>query len=181
MQKNVRLILLAMLLWQSHIILAAAPPMPAVAFVGYFTGIKATEDHQYGPALALWQYQNTVVGIFYHSDGAIADIPRGGIDNVKLHPKSGKLSFESTLGIGIHTCQQHNNVPSQDRFVFDGTLRKQAITGQLQRFDTLHPDQKPLTSKVTLKRDKQMTFDSFDSLEAWQQFIATQIKTATSK
>jgi hypothetical protein len=169
MTRVFHLFVLSLLLWQANTSMADTPPMPAVSFVGYFTDIKTTGEHQYGSALILWQYKNTVVGFFYHADGVIGEVPRGVIDNVKLHPKSGKLSFDSTL-------------PSQDRFVFNGTLRKAAITGQLQRYDALHPEQKTIDSKVTLQRDKQTTSESFDSLEAWQDFADKQLsKPAISK
>ncbi|MBI3563021.1 MAG: hypothetical protein HY080_15025 [Gammaproteobacteria bacterium] len=149
---------------------------PAVRFVGSFSNYHYTQEHQYGSQIVLWQYKNTVVGLFYQAEGLAGDTPRGMIENVQLQPRSGRLTFQAKLTTGIHSCKVHNNVPSQDLFVFSGVLRRATLTGTLRHRDMLHEENKDRDIKVSLRHDLQAPYQSFNSLDAWQQHYAEELK-----
>ncbi len=155
---------------------ASAADTPAVRFVGNFSSVKMTKDHRYGSQVVLWQVKNTVVGLYYNADGQNADVPRGVLQNVKLNPKSGSLYFEAKLTTGLHNCDTHKNVPSQDLFIFNGILRKNTLKGRLTQKDALHDTEIYSNAKVSLKHEIQPHYDSYESMEDWQKFIDAQLK-----
>jgi hypothetical protein len=169
------------LLALNQVCLAATTDTTAIRFVGNFSTIKTTNARRYGSQVVLWQYKNTVVGIFYNADGQTGDLPRGIIQNVKLNPKSGNLSFEAKLTTGLHSCTEHTNVPSQDLFIFNGVLRKSTLKGRLTQKEALHDTEVFSNAKTTFKHEIQPRFDSYDSLEAWQRYVDTELKQSGPK
>lgn len=170
------LILSLGLLTNNLVSIVSAADTPAVRFVGNFSSMKITKDHRYGSQVVLWQVKNTVVGLLYNADGQDTDVPRGVLQNVKLNPKSGNLYFEAKLTTGLHNCDTHKNVPSQDLFIFSGILRRNTLKGRLTQKDALHDTEIYSNAKVSLKHEIQPHFDSYDSLEDWQKYVDAELK-----
>lgn len=149
---------------------------PAITYVGTFTNIRPAGENQHGFQISLWQQKNTVVGILYNAEGLAGATPRGYIQNIQLQPKSGKLSFDAKLTTGMHTCDEHKNVPSQDLFSFKGVLQRNAIKGRITFRNVLHSAATEQSVKVTLARDKTQKLESYDSIEDWQQHYAAEMQ-----
>ncbi len=73
-----------------------------VTFVGSFSNMRYTEEHQYGDEIDLWRSGNQIFGHFLHSAGLAGDTPTGLIEDVKYDPKNGNLSFKAKLTMGQH-------------------------------------------------------------------------------
>lgn len=155
---------------------SSASTYPAITYVGTFTDIRPAGENQHGFQVSLWQQKNTVIGILYHAEGAAGNTPRGYIQNVQLQPKSGKLSFDAKLTTGMHTCDEHKNVPSQDLFSFKGILQRNALKGRITYRNVLHSAATEQSVKVTLAKDKSQKLESFESVDAWQQHYAADMQ-----
>jgi hypothetical protein len=138
-----------------------------VIFVGSFSNMRFTEEHQYGDKIELWRAGNRIFGHFLHSAGLAGDTPIGLLENVKYDPKSGKLSFKAKLTIGQHYCKVHTDVPSHDIFEFKGNLRKDTITGQLIQMEALDNDQVISDEKVSLPKGKQAPASAVQTYGEW--------------
>jgi hypothetical protein len=106
----------------------AQAPRP-ITFVGEFSNMRYTEEHAYGYSVQLWREGAAVFGLFLASEGLAGDTPTGLLDDLKYDPRSGKLSFNAKLTMGVDARQQ----PSHDLFEFDGTLSARAVSGVLKR------------------------------------------------
>ncbi|TBR19157.1 hypothetical protein EPO15_14525 [bacterium] len=130
------------------------PPKQPITFLGTFSNMRYTEEHQYGYAVELWQAGDVLFGHFLASDGLAGDTPLGLMENLEYTPATGVLSFSAKLTSGTHLCKKHKGVPSRDLFRFAGRLMGKRILGTVRELDGLHDNQPTRTEKVELKREK---------------------------
>ncbi|MBI4165151.1 MAG: hypothetical protein HY508_05385 [Acidobacteria bacterium] len=158
--------------------LAAAAPSPATArqaskhsvdVVGRYTNMRYTEEHAYGYAVELWRHENAMIGLFLATEGLDVDIPAGLLEKVTYDEKTGALSFEARLSIGVVYSKEYNGAPSRDLFRFRGSLKKNQLRGQLERLDLLEPHSAAKTEQIILRR-KQSASDmtAFKSYADWR-------------
>ncbi|MCL4501420.1 MAG: hypothetical protein M1438_06125 [Deltaproteobacteria bacterium] len=123
-----------------------------VVFLGSFSDMRATEEHQYGAEVRLWRQGSDLFGFFSYADGLSGDTPTGLLNDLKYEPKTGRLSFQAKLTMGWHYCNLHRASPAHDLFTFQGILAPAALSGNLQLFDGLHPEKQPEGKKVVLRK-----------------------------
>jgi hypothetical protein len=130
----------------------AQPPGAMFERVGSFADVKSrTGEHCYGYSLDLWRSNDRLIGLLDIHRGLCGDPPCGAIADAKLDPKTGRLTFATSIG--------------GERWMFDGTLTKAAVTG------TLNGERVRLPRNH--ERDKYFTdFKPDQSLAAWCEFWA---------
>lgn len=149
---NRRLLIIVAVLLAFASVHAAPNPTDELNYLGSYSNMRFTEEHQYGSEVELWATGNIVVGLFFWSQGLMGDTPTGTIENVVYDPQTGKLSFTSKLTTGSHYCKVHHDVPSQDLFKFKGTLKQDALSGELSHLQALDKDAVMSNEQVILKR-----------------------------
>lgn len=132
---------------------------PPVVFLGSFSNMRATEEHQYGVEVQLWRQGSDLFGFFFHAAGLSGDTPRGFLEEIQYDPQTGKLSFQAKLTVGRHYCEVHRGapprywgVPSHDLFTFQGILTPASLSGDLQHFEALHLEKPLEAEKVVLHK-----------------------------
>jgi hypothetical protein len=123
-----------------------------IQFVGRFSNMSVTEEHQYGDRVDLWRTDENIFGHFLHSEGLAGDTPVGEIVDVQYNSKSGALSFKAKLTTGEHYCKLHSGVPSQDLFKFKGTLKADSLEGELIHIEVLDDNRVNSQENVVLKK-----------------------------
>jgi hypothetical protein len=131
---------------------AAFDPSQEIKYIGRFSDMRFTEEHQYGNEVELWMAGKTLVGFLLWSQGSIGDTPTGTVENVSYDPQTGKLSFTSKLTTGSHYCKVHHDVPSQDLFKFKGTLTHDSLSGELLHLQALDENNVISKEQIVLKR-----------------------------
>lgn len=131
-----------------------------------------TDEHAYGYAVELWRHNKTIVGLFLASEGLEGDTPAGLLEKLSFEEKTGDLSFEAKLSIGIVYSKQHDGVPSRDLFRFKGTLKGNQLRGRLERLDMLADKPVPQAEQVFLRREKPSSdVLAYKSYVDWKQSI----------
>lgn len=131
-----------------------------------------TDEHAYGYAVEVWRYDETLVGLFLASEGLEGDTPAGLLEKLSFDEKTGAISFEARLCLGVVYSKQHDGVPSRDLFRFKGSLKRNQIHGRLDRLDMLEPKPAPKTEQVVLKREKSNSaLAAYKSYPDWKQSI----------
>jgi hypothetical protein len=149
---RIKIALTVILLWCTGPLVYAGDRIQQVVFLGSFSNLKFTEEHQYGAEVRLWRQGPDLFGFFSYAAGLRGDTPTGLLDHVKYDPETGKLSFQAKLTVGLHSCKLHPSVPSRDLFTFQGILAHSSISGSLRQWDGLHPEKQPEAEKVVLKK-----------------------------
>jgi hypothetical protein len=141
-----------------------------IQFVGRFSNMSFTEEHQYGDRVDLWRTGENIFGHFLHSEGLAGDTPVGEIADVHYNSRSGALSFEAKLTTGEHYCKLHRGVPSQDLFKFKGTLKADSLEGELIHIEVLDDNHVISKENVLLKRPKvkEASNDPSETYGEWQ-------------
>lgn len=141
-------------------------------YLGSFSNMEYTEEHQYGFEVDLWRVGRTLFGHFFHSEGLIGDAPTGLLENIKYFPETGELSFEAKLTMGIQSVKDHKWVPSRNKYEFLGKIRGEDLTGILTEKDGLHNDEIIKTLKIKLIRDKEeeKILSDIKTFEEWKNY-----------
>jgi len=141
-------------------------------YLGSYSDMKYTEEHQYGFEVDLWKMGNTLFGHFLHSEGLIGDTPTGLLENIKYFPETRELSFEAKLTMGIHYCKDHKGVPSRDKYEFKGRIKGKELIGTLTERDGLHDNEIIKIQKIKLIRDqeKEELLSNIKTLEKWKNY-----------
>ena len=86
--------------------------------VGAYDAVKSsTGEHCRGYSLGLWKIDGRLIGLLDVHRGLCGDPPCGAIADAALDPKSGRLTFSTTI--------------RGERWTFAGHLTKQTVTGTL--------------------------------------------------
>jgi hypothetical protein len=143
-----------------------------VVFLGTFSNMQYTEEHQYGFEVELWRAGDSIIGHFFHSAGLTGDAPTGLLEKVKYSPKSGELNFETRLTMGQHYCKIHKGVPSRDLYRFKGTLGEKNLVGEVETINILDENQSMGTDKLNLYKSERLdTFKSeLSTYSKWEEY-----------
>lgn len=143
-----------------------------VIFLGTFSSMEYTEEHQYGFEVELWRAGDSIIGHFLHSEGLAGDTPTGLLEKVKYSPKSGELNFETRLTMGQHYCKIHQGVPSRDLYRFKGTLGEKSLNGKVETINMLDETQSMGTEKLNLiKAERLDTLKSeLSTYSEWEEY-----------
>lgn len=146
-----------------------APEQP-VTFLGTYTNMVSSEEHEEGKSILLWQTGDTLIGHMHSAYGMIGDTPTGVLENLQYNPKNGSIEFQSKLTTGFDT----DGNPNHDLFKFKGNYNKDKdeITGAFEQFDAKKPETPPIIEKVTLKRGMQDMDEDYqeETFADWQTF-----------
>jgi hypothetical protein len=149
-------------------VLAQNPGRPIRA-IGEFSNVRDTEDdHAYGYAIELWRDGDSVIGLFFVSEGLQADMPAGMIENVRFDLRTGALSFSAKLSTGVVILPGGRQEPTRDLFEFSGTLNAADLTGTIQRSDQRQPGRAGSRERVQLKIQPQATMLTASSYAEWK-------------
>ena len=151
---------------------AAAP----VTVVGEFSNLRFTEEHAYGYTVQLWRDGAAAFGLFLASEGLAGDTPTGSLENVKFDSRSGRLSFQARLTLGVQLDAKGNQQPSRDLFEFDGTLKRGELTGAVKHTDQAHANLKATVERVSLKRRADGSMSAPRSYAEWKTSVAEILK-----
>jgi hypothetical protein len=144
-----------------------APAAPTV--VGTFSNVRTTAEHAYGYYLQLWSEDGKLIGLLSVMNGLAGDAPAGMLEQVEWNPRTGKLRFRAKLTLGLAYLGPNKQRPSEDLFVFSGTLSGQAVSGVMRQFDKLRPSAPPVVERVRLKKRDGDEILHPRSYEEWQQ------------
>lgn len=141
-------------------------------YLGSYSNMEYTAEHQYGFEVDLWKMGNTLFGHFLHSEGLIGDTPTGLLENIKYFHDTGELSFEARLTMGIHICKDHKDVSSRNKYEFWGRIGEKELTGILTEKDGLHNNKIIKTQKIKLIRDnqKEKLLSDIKTFEEWKNY-----------
>lgn len=151
----------------------AAKPKSTVQVLGDFTRLRYPGDDAFGYSLQLWKQGDHVFGLLAVYVGPPADPPTGLLEDVTFDPRTRRFSFSARLSTGFVHAAGDKWAPTQDRFTFRGTLSRTAVTGTLQQFDVLRPDEPLLSKQIKLRLAKHLSEDLMPapaSYEEWRKW-----------
>jgi hypothetical protein len=163
--------------------IAASTISQSVIYLGRFSNMEFTEEHQYGSEIELWKSGIDLLGHFFNSEGLAGDTPRALTENVKYNAETGDLSFEARLRMGVVSWsgkgKDYREVWSRELFIFKGKVLPESVVGILEVRDGWKPDlplkQKP--EKVELKRiEGPKESRNFNSRSAWEAHSQSYVK-----
>jgi hypothetical protein len=131
-------------------------PTSSVVWMGEFTNMEYSEEHQWGESIELWRSGECVFGIFISMAGLQGDPPRSAIKNGIFDSKTGRLSFNAVYKRVTVSSDPVSNLSketvTENWFVVKGILTKRAFRGTVQKSSSEYPK---IVSKGTLrlKRD----------------------------
>lgn len=123
----------------------------AIKKLGVFTNMRFTTEHQYGYSVELWQSKDRIFGLFSASEGLIGDTPIGLLEDAAFDPASGRLTFRARLSTATTVDRNNKEVPTRDRFEFQGVLRNRRLIGTLSHTDDSTSPATDSKKKITLR------------------------------
>lgn len=106
--------------------LRVAPP--PFEFLGKFSNMNYSGDHQSGEDVYLWRDQKELLGYMEYSlGGALGDYTTARLENIRFDAETKRLSFQARNPL----YDEGGNV-IRNLFVFDGLLGPDAIVGTLK-------------------------------------------------
>jgi hypothetical protein len=141
--------------------------------IGTFMNVKTDGEHASGYTIKLWKQDDKVYGSISVHRGLMGDPPTGILENVKFEPQTKVLSFTAKLSVGQFFDENHNNVPSQNRFEFKGTLTNKKLQGNLRMTNELCSNKCPKTRQINLPRSKEWSsaMKDYQSYAEWETFV----------
>ncbi len=101
---------------------------PPIEFVGKFSNMTYSQEHQGGEDVYLWREQNELFGYMEYSlGGALGDYTTARLENVRFDAATNRLSFQARNPL----YDEKGNV-IRSLFVFDGFIRPNEIEGTLK-------------------------------------------------
>ena len=117
---------------------AAQNPVGPIAAVGTFFNPRYAEDRTAGYTVQLWRQGDIALGLI-SVEALSGDGPIGMLTNIKFEERTGKLSFEAKLSLGMRLLAGNSQQASRDLFRFRGTVVKDILSGNLTHSDLLDP------------------------------------------
>ena len=97
-------------------------------FLGKFSNMTYSQEHQGGEDVYLWREQDELHGYMEYSlGGALGDYTTARLENVEFNTATGRLSFQARSPL----YDEKGNV-IRNLFVFDGFIRPNALEGILK-------------------------------------------------
>ena len=150
---------------------ASSPPFE---FLGKFSNMTYSQEHQDGEDVYLWKEKNELFGYMEYSlGGALGDYTTARLENIRFDAATMKLSFQAR-----NPLYDEKGTVIRNLFVFDGLMRANVIEGSLKcRNATTHEpclnDQTVSWKKVTLKN---AAIYSMGSRRDWEAHINEQLE-----
>jgi hypothetical protein len=150
---------------------AVSPPFE---FLGMFSNMTHSNDHQYGEDVYLWRERNELHGYMEYSlGGALGDTTTARLENIRFDVATKKLSFQARNPL----YDEKGNV-IRNLHVFDGLIGPNAIEGTLKcRNATTNEhcsnDKKVSWKKVALQN---AGMDPIRNRRDWETLVTEQLK-----
>lgn len=146
---------------------------PAFEFVGQFSNMTYSQDHQGGEDVYLWRERNDLHGyIEYSLGGALGDTTTARLENIRFDAATRKLSFQARNPL----YDEKGNV-IRNLFVFDGVIGPGAIAGVLQCRDAVTNERCWNDKKVSWKKGKRHAeMYRLRSRQEWEAHLNEQLK-----
>jgi hypothetical protein len=147
---------------------------PPFEFLGKFSSMTYSQEHQSGEVVYLWKEKNELYGYMEYSlGGALGDYTTSRLENVRFDSVSKALSFQARNPL----YDEKGNV-IRNLFVFDGLIKPNAIEGTLRCRDTItngncSNDRMVSWKKVTVENPE--TYRIRDRQD-WETHISEQLK-----
>jgi hypothetical protein len=152
-------------LWMTAAIPAQSPAAP-ITVIGEFASHRSAADPTGGYTVQLWRQGDVVFG-FLSVEALSGDGPIGRLTNVKFEERSGKLSFEANLTIGMCILADNTQQPSKDLLRFRGTLVKDILSGTLTHSDLLDRVGGETATRVRLQKQAPHSPMEFKTYADW--------------
>ena len=108
--------------------LSSAVATPPFEFLGKFSNMTYSEEHQAGEDVYLWREQTALYGYMEYSlGGALGDYTTARLESIRFDAATKKLSFQVR-----NPLYDENGDVIRNLFVFDGLIRPNAIEGALR-------------------------------------------------
>ena len=146
---------------------AAQNPAAPITAVGTFFNPRYAEEHTAGYTVQLWRQGDIVFG-FLSIEALSGDGPIGSLTNIKFEERTGKLSFEAKLTIGMRLMPDNSQQASRDIFRFRGTLVKDTLSGNLTHSDLLDPASGEASIRIRLQRQAAATMAEAATYSEWK-------------
>ena len=145
-----------------------ATQWPEVRPLGCYTSLRGDNRQVSGFTVRLWMSTIGMLGIVDYHRSLYDDPPMGVLTDIQFNPGTRKISFQSKLTDGLHTCREHKNVPSQILLSFQGVLGHETLKGTFILTDQLHASRIVATHKdFMLSRNSNCHLDSYNSIDIW--------------
>ena len=145
-------------------------------FVGNFSNMNYSEDHQYGEDVYLWRNGEDLYGYMEYSlGGALGDVTMARLEKIRFEPKTGKLSFETRNPL----YDGEGNV-IRNLFVFNGKIQPDMVEGILGCRSAGGGGPCNSDKKITWKKlNKEIKITNELQLidkDAWEEFVADELQ-----
>lgn len=143
-------------------------------FLGKFSNMTYSQEHQGGEDVYLWRAQNELYGYMEYSlGGALGDYTTARLENIRFDAATKRLSFQARNPL----YDEKGNV-IRNLFVFDGLIRPHAIVGTLKCRNAItnehcSNDQKVSWKRVTLENTGMYRVGN---RQDWETLVNEQIK-----
>lgn len=156
-------------------LVAFADDQTQILPLGSFSSLQQDNEHCKGYSVELWRGGDSLWGLFRTCAGLTGDIVTSIVSIRNYDKRSGAISFETALSLGMDYVKGGSEIPSKDHFLFVGTLSDGALVGKLQKTDEVDPNHKPRMSSINLRRRKE-NLPSFLNSEDWRRHAEELIK-----
>ena len=143
-------------------------------FLGKFSNMTYSQEHQGGEDLYLWREQAELHGYMEYSlGGALGDYTTARLENVQFDAATRRLSFQAKNPLYDETGNVIRNL-----FVFDGFIRQNALEGTLNCHNATTREYCPDGKKVSWKK---MTLENAEmyqmgNRQEWENHVNEQLK-----
>ena len=121
---------------------------PPFEFLGKFSNMTYSQEHQGGEHVYLWREQNELYGYMEYSlGGALGDYTTARLENVRFDAATKRLSFQARNPL----YDEKGNV-IRNLFVFDGLIKPNTIEGTLKCRNAMTNGHCPNDQKVSWKK-----------------------------
>lgn len=170
---------LSMRLWLFWVLvfvptLSAGVVSPPFAFLGKFSNMTYSQEHQCGEHVYLWREQDELYGYMEYSlGGALGDFTTARLENVRFDAATQKLSFQAKNPL----YDEKGNV-LRNLFVFEGFIGPNGIEGTLTCRNSLTDDPCLTDQKVAWTKDTLENPEIYrmESRQDWETYIYKQLR-----
>ncbi len=151
----------------------SAQPRREVQAIGCYIG-KSADGNKPGYSVPLWSWNSQIIGLIeYRHNRPGEQRPQGLLTEVQYDSGTGRISFETKMTTGVHSCPKHRKVPSHDLLSFRGVLKEDRLEGDLVLWDQLDAPPVALDRHpgFVLPLDESCRPMTFEAYEVWHWFL----------